>query len=138
MGTICCDECGIVFTVPNGWHEARRRDHARWYCPNGHIWSFVGESEADKLRRERDRLKQQIAYKDDEIRRQADRAASAERRVIAAKGQVTKLQKRAKAASSPVIWQHSTRSSIRRSWTSEPRKRSEPDLPRNTRGLGNG
>lgn len=37
-----------------------------WYCPNGHPRVFR-ESEADKLRREVNRLKQQAAQKDDEI-----------------------------------------------------------------------
>ena len=59
------------------------------------------ESEADQLRRERDRLKQQLAQKDDEIRVQRDCREAAERSASARKGQITKLKKRAAAGVCP-------------------------------------
>lgn len=96
----CCD-CGITFGVPPAWEKARRADHAGFKCPNGHPIVFNGPSEADKLRQERDRLKQQLAQKDDEINWQREQRKAEERRVIAAKGQITKLKKRAKAGTCP-------------------------------------
>jgi hypothetical protein len=48
----------------------------------------------DKLRQERDQLKQALAQKDDEIKKQRDL-------VIAGKAQVTKLKKRASAGVCP-------------------------------------
>lgn len=39
-----------------------------FYCPNGHSLTF-GDTELDKLRRERDRLAQRVAEKDDAIAR---------------------------------------------------------------------
>jgi hypothetical protein len=81
-----CITCGCVFGVPGGFTEQRRRDKATFYCPNGHSMSYT-ESEADKLRRERDRLAQRLAEKDDTIK-------DLENRRRAALGQVTKLRKR--------------------------------------------
>jgi DNA repair exonuclease SbcCD ATPase subunit len=54
----------------------------------------VGESDETKLRRERDRLTQRLAEKDDELRRQRERVEAAERRGAAARGQVTKIKNR--------------------------------------------
>lgn len=100
MGYVTCCSCGILFHVPDDWEKARREDKGRFYCPNGHSLSFT-QSEADKLRLERDRLKQQIAFKDYEIATERDRRHAVERRVISAKGQITKLKKRAKAGTCP-------------------------------------
>lgn len=81
-----CAECGCNFGVPGDFLNCRQADKRSFYCPNGHVLSYK-ESEADKLRRERDRLAQRIAEKDDEIARQ-------ERLVAAARGQVTKIKNR--------------------------------------------
>lgn len=73
-----------------------------FFCPHGHEQFFtVGETEADKLRRERDQLKQQAARLIEEAsdaRREAD---TERRRSAAARGQVTKLKKRAAAGVCP-------------------------------------
>lgn len=96
-----CGECGCVFGMEEGYYQARRRDHRTWYCPNGHPRAFKGESEEEKLRRERNQLKQQIAYKDDRIREERERAEHERRRAIGYKGHATKLAKRAKAGVCP-------------------------------------
>lgn len=87
--TAICNECSINFGVPHGFTDNRRADKRSFSCPNGHGMSYQ-ESEADKLRRERDRLQQQIAQKDDEI-------AETQRALVAQKAQVTRLKNRAKA-----------------------------------------
>lgn len=62
-------------------------------CPWGHPGVYrSGPTEADELRRERNRLKQQLAEKDDEIRAQREHREAAERRTSAARGQITKLK----------------------------------------------
>lgn len=53
------------------------------------------------MRRERDQLKQQLAQKDDQIAYQRSMRKTTERQLIAQKGQVTKLRKRAKAGVCP-------------------------------------
>lgn len=62
-----CSQCGIRFAVPAAWVQQRREDHTSWYCPNGHSQHWPQETDAEKWRREAQRLKQQLAQKDDEI-----------------------------------------------------------------------
>jgi chromosome segregation ATPase len=92
------------------------RSEANFYCPHGHQQHYtLGPSEEDRLRQERDRLKQRLAQKDDEIAA-ACRTIDAERekrdherrRVSAAKGQITKLKRRASAGICPCCTRHFT------------------------------
>lgn len=87
-----CINCGVRYTVPVSMWDHHQKVGGYHHCPNGHSqgWSKDG-CENSRLRRERDRLKQQIACKDDEI--EAER-----RRTIA---QTTKLRNRAKAGTCP-------------------------------------
>lgn len=82
-----CPKCGVEYAAPKIFMDECREDPTIYfYCPNGHGRHF-SESEADKLRKERDRLAQRIAQKDDEIK-------DLENRRRAAVGQVTKLKNR--------------------------------------------
>jgi hypothetical protein len=47
-----CGSCGIVFAFEEEFDTTRRRDHASWYCPNGHSFSYTGPSDVEKLRSE--------------------------------------------------------------------------------------
>ena len=53
----CC-HCGLRFAVPIRFQEARRDDHADFYCPNGHKLVYTA-NEKDKLQREVNLLKSQ-------------------------------------------------------------------------------
>lgn len=88
-----CGECGCEFYMPTVMYDARRQDKKTFHCPNGHARCFR-ESDADVLRRERDRLQQRLACKDDEIAHQRNQ-------ITALKGQATKLKKRIKAGVCP-------------------------------------
>ena len=96
----CC-KCGVHFGLEKGHREGLLKDGSKrgFFCPNGHQ-QFYMEGEADKLRRERDRLQQQLAQKD-EINWQREQRKGAERQVAAAKGQITRLKKRANAGVCP-------------------------------------
>lgn len=103
----CCN-CGIAFGMPTDFQRERRRKRDQFFCPAGHAQHYLAESEETKLRRERDRLKQQIAQKDDEISeartgwREADERAKAERaRANGYKGHATRITKRAQAGVCP-------------------------------------
>lgn len=85
--------CGLPFAMPTSLYKICKNDGTRFYCPLGHRIVFK-ETQADKYRRERDRLQQQLAYVSDE-------RDAAERREAAQKGQVTKLKKRANAGVCP-------------------------------------
>jgi hypothetical protein len=62
-----CVECGVHWRQPKYLDDQRRQDKAAFYCPNGH-GQVYSESEADRLRRELNRVTQQIAQRDDEIK----------------------------------------------------------------------
>lgn len=95
-----CGECGIRWGAPAEWWKARQEDKRTFYCPNGHSRVFH-KSEADRLAEELSRTKQQLAERDDTIRRQRELREAAERSAAAARGQVTKLKKRASAGVCP-------------------------------------
>lgn len=89
-----CTSCGIRYLVPTDWRRDKQHNRGSGSCPNGHAWQYT-TSEADKLRAERDRLKQNEAYLNDRVRELVDARDRETRRVTAAKGQITKLKKRA-------------------------------------------
>lgn len=51
MKDVDCIHCGIIFGVPDLWDVNRRRDHASFYCPNGHGQHYTGESDIEKANR---------------------------------------------------------------------------------------
>lgn len=87
--------CGLPFAMPTRLYEQCRKEGETFYCPLGHSVAFK-EPEADQLRRERDRLKQRLAQQEDTIKSWAEEAERHKKAATAAKGQVTKLRKRAK------------------------------------------
>lgn len=107
-----CPICGVRYGLDETYYNHRKSgaaapDKRGWFCPNG-CSLVVKTSDADKLRQERDRLKQQLAQKDDEIkweRESAERArgdAEHQRhRANGYKGHATRITKRAKAGVCP-------------------------------------
>jgi hypothetical protein len=94
MEVIHCAECAITFAIPSRFDKDRRNDHEKFYCPAGHVNIYKGESEAEKMRRERDVYAQRVAQRDDEIKKQRNMREAAERKAAAARGQVTKIKRR--------------------------------------------
>lgn len=90
--TRCC-VCDIEFHVPRRWLDHKASTAGDVWCPNGHRLSYT-ESDADRLRRERDLLKQAQARIEDEKRQERERADSLQRRLSAQFGENTKLRKR--------------------------------------------
>jgi hypothetical protein len=78
-----CYSCGVHYLIPaiiERNAKAHRGPNGRnIHCPNGHSWHYVGETEADKMRRERDIAKQQLARVEDEAREARRRAEKAEK-----------------------------------------------------------
>lgn len=93
-----CYTCKCEVWITDALYEAARCDSKIFFfCPYGHSQHYPKsprENETDALRRERDRLAQRVAEKDDEITRQRERAEATERRLYAARGQVTKIKNR--------------------------------------------
>lgn len=95
-----CSECGVTYLFPETWCKKASQDGKSWKCPNGH-GQWFGESKNDKLHRENNLMKQQLAEKDDAIKHARDKWDDAERRADAASKQVTALKKRAKNGTCP-------------------------------------
>jgi hypothetical protein len=76
-----CGTCAIWHTVPEVIYDAYSREGGFWHCPNGHQRGFrkgSDETERENTRRERDRLKQDAARLEEEIRAARERAEKAE------------------------------------------------------------
>ncbi len=92
--------CGTPFMVPRSLDESARNSGHTMYCPHGHTMHWK-QTEADKLRLERDRLKQQIAQKDDEISAKSREAIEQRERASKAEKAAARLKKRASAGTCP-------------------------------------
>lgn len=94
-----CYRCKCEVWIPDALNEAamcnRGPNGIHFYCGYGHSQYYVqGETEEAKLRRERDRLAQRVAERDDEIARQRRMREETERRLAATKGVVTRIKSR--------------------------------------------
>jgi hypothetical protein len=87
-------ECGISFAVPQWWYKGKKETKTTFHCPNGHRQHFTGETEEEKMRRERDIARQQVARAEQEAEEQRLRAVRAEK-------SERKLKKRAAAGTCP-------------------------------------
>jgi len=96
MPMINCHRCSTPYLLPEELYKAAKASETiNFYCPYGHAAHYpAGETEEIRLRRERDRLAQQIAYKDDRIKSLKDDLVATERQRAAARGQVTKIKNR--------------------------------------------
>lgn len=95
-----CPSCFIEYAVPKALLAKKLSDGGDWWCPNGHRISYT-ESAADKLRKERDKLKREkeaaeaAAARENRWRCEAvEEAAAAQRQLRAQKGVTTRLKKR--------------------------------------------
>jgi septal ring factor EnvC (AmiA/AmiB activator) len=79
--------------------QAQNKAHTI-YCPHGHALTWR-ETEADRLRRERDLLKQRQAMLEDEARAARAEASAATARATKAEAAERKLKKRAAAGTCP-------------------------------------
>jgi len=93
--------CGIAFAIPTDLHSQmlshRATDPGKTvsvYCPLGHSWHFLGESEAAKAQREAAEARRRE-------RAVRDLLTQEERSHSATKGQLTKVKKRVAAGVCP-------------------------------------
>jgi hypothetical protein len=80
----------MVFSMPDDFYRTMKQlgNAGTFYCPAGHTQCFpLGETEEAKLRRERDRLQQRIAERDDRI-------SDLEKSNAATRGVVTRIKNR--------------------------------------------
>jgi hypothetical protein len=91
-----CYLCKATIWLPDGlYRSAKHSERISFWCAFGHEQHFAqGESDEQKLRRERDLLTQRLAEKDDEIRHQCELREGAERQLTATRGVVTRIKNR--------------------------------------------
>ena len=61
LGMTNCYSCGTPFGVEKQLMANLRENHNTFYCPNGHAQSYVGKSEAEKLREQLSREQTSLA-----------------------------------------------------------------------------
>jgi hypothetical protein len=100
---ITCYKCRCEYVLPDELYTAAKRSaDIYFWCPYGHQAHYPeGETEADKLRRERDRLTQRLAQKDDAIKYWRENGERVERRLSATRGVVTRMRNRVGAGVCP-------------------------------------
>ena len=94
-----CYKCKSDMWLPEALYDAAKRsERITFWCPYGHEQHFVeGETEETKLRRERDRLVQRLAEKDDTIKRREQERDAALNQARAYKGAASKARQRGAA-----------------------------------------
>ena len=92
-----CGACGVAFGLNEKHYNAALADHSvGWWCPGcGRQRVFIGETEEDRLRKQAQNLRDDLAWWRAET-------AKAARSASAFKGQATKLRRRAKNGVCPV------------------------------------
>lgn len=56
----CCN-CHVLFGMPGELYNRRKRDHASFYCPNGHSQHYTAKSEAEKLKEQLEAARDETA-----------------------------------------------------------------------------
>lgn len=97
-----CLDCGCISTCPEVVYNRQREAGGYHHCPNGHQWGWSKEtSEHEKIRRERDLLKQETARLEDERRAAEEAASLARARAEKAEAATKRLKKRSSAGTCP-------------------------------------
>lgn len=89
LETTNCYKCGVMFGMPESLYNDLLKNHANFWCPNGHQQHFIGKTEAERERERRIAAEAKAA-------RAEDRAEIAERRRRYEKGQKTRILNRVK------------------------------------------
>lgn len=91
-----CWKCKAEYVLPIAlYRAAKASERIGVFCPYGHEGHFLdGPTEEDKLRQERNSLRQQMAQRDDEIRLERELREATERKLSAQRGVVTRIKNR--------------------------------------------
>ncbi len=91
-----CWKCKTEYFLPSAlYRSAQASERIGVFCPYGHEGHFLERpTEEEKLRQERDRLRQRVAQRDDEIKLERERREATERQLSAQRGVVTRIKNR--------------------------------------------
>jgi hypothetical protein len=84
----------MTYAMPDYYDTRRREDHKSFYCPSGHLQSYHGESEAEKLRKQLAQAQTAIEHKDARIADVVRQRESANMQCRAFKGVATRIKTR--------------------------------------------
>lgn len=101
LATNTCTQCGTLYAMPVRMQQERRRDHATFYCPQGHQQYYPGKSDEEKLREQLATANKRIGWAETRAQAAQDQADTAEHRRRAQKAVTTKLKKRIAAGVCP-------------------------------------
>jgi hypothetical protein len=93
MGMLTCSVCGIQISVPDHWEQARREDHATFYCANGHGQHFPAKNEVEKLQAALSIKNMALATCEERNAGYRMRLESERRSAAALRGVITKMKK---------------------------------------------
>lgn len=99
-----CYKCKSEMWLPQELYDAAMRGRSKitFFCAYGHSQVFAdGETTEDILRRERDMLKQQMAFKDDVIRKRGELLEASTKEAAMLRSGLVKSRKRASAGVCP-------------------------------------
>lgn len=90
-----CIDCGVRYVVPKTVWDKQRKSGGFHHCSNGHNQGWNKSNSQDEIiRRERDRLKQRLAERDDDIRQEREGHKATGRQLSAQRGLVTRIKNR--------------------------------------------
>lgn len=86
--------CGVVFGFESNFVSARKKDHAIWYCPNGHERYWPAKSNEEILQEKLALAEREKRWEEDSKKRAWAAHSAAMKRLASAKGSVTKIKNR--------------------------------------------
>lgn len=94
--TITCYKCQITFAVDASIRARWIDTHEIWYCPNGHQQHYLGETEAQRLRKQLDAKERELQFARNNAASERAAREQTERRLTARKAVNTRLRNRIK------------------------------------------
>ena len=93
---INCWKCKTEYALPRELYTAAKKSpDISFWCPYGHSAHYPeGETDEQKLRRERDQLRQRLAQRDDVIQQEREAHEATQRQLRAQRGVVTRIKNR--------------------------------------------
>ena len=83
MTVVECCSCGLCFMIPGVLEMSLRETHRHFFCPNGHSLSFVGETDSEKLRKEKELAQQSARVAEEDAGKKAKALRILQKRVKA-------------------------------------------------------
>lgn len=110
LEVMTCGNCGIQFAVPEAWIVRRRNGtdggDRSYHCPVGHSWTYSGETEAQKLKRQLEEKERSLKWTEERLESARKDRDHHQARANALKGVVTKVKQRVGQGSCPCCKRH--------------------------------